>query len=83
MLERDAQARFKPQDCQDQVGDQRDPNLRHDRVLRGAQEGLDSQVLCDGFEEQLNLPPLFVNLYDRHLSTMDTNTPLGTDIVSE
>ena len=37
-----------------------DPDLSFDGVFRGAEEGLDSQVLFDPFEEQLDLPAAFV-----------------------
>src|SRR3989338_8374602 len=37
-----------------------DPDLRSHRVLRGAVETLDSQMLLDPFEEQLHLPSTFV-----------------------
>jgi len=36
------------------------PNLRFDCVLTGAQKLLDAQVLLDPFEEQLDLPTVFV-----------------------
>jgi hypothetical protein len=61
LLEREAQAALEPQECQDQVRDERDPNLGHDRVLRGSPEGLEPQVLFDDLQEQLDLPPFFVD----------------------
>jgi hypothetical protein len=54
LLERDPQPSFEPQERQDQVGDQCHPDLGHDGVLRGAQEGLDLQILFNRFEEQLD-----------------------------
>ena len=42
-----------------------DPDLGLDRVLRGAEERLDPQMLLDPFEEQFDLPPLTVELGDR------------------
>jgi hypothetical protein len=42
--------------------DDRDPDLSHNRVPAGAQEGLDLEVLLDPFEEELNLPPLTVDI---------------------
>jgi hypothetical protein len=44
----------------------RDPDLRLDRVLAGAQKGLDPKVLLDPFEEQLDLPLLSI-VYGNHL----------------
>ena len=36
--------------------------LVHHRVLTGAKEGLDFNVLFDPFEDQLNLPALLVDI---------------------
>ena len=71
MLERDPQPRFEPQERQDQVGDQCQPDVGHDGVLRGAQEGLDLQMLFHRFEEQLDLPPLFVKRRHRGGAQME------------
>ena len=43
-----------------QVGGYSDPYLRLDRVLLGAKEHFDAQMLLDPFEEQLHLPTLAV-----------------------
>ena len=40
------------------------PDLGHDSVFRGAEEGLDLQVLLDPFEEQFDLPAGLVDLRD-------------------
>ncbi len=50
------------------VSADRDPNLRFDCVLAGAQKGLDSQMLFDPLEEQLDLPSLPIECCD-HLGT--------------
>ena len=44
----------------------RNPDLGLDRVLRGAIECLDPQVLLDPFEEQLDLPAALVQLGDNN-----------------
>ena len=41
------------------------PDLALDRVLGGAEETLDAQVLLDPLEEQLHLPTVFVECADR------------------
>ena len=41
------------------------PYLRLDRVLAGAKEHLDAQMLLDPFEEQLHLPTLTVQVCDQ------------------
>ena len=46
----------------------RDPDLRLDCVLAGAQKGLDPKVLLDPLEEQLDLPSLPIECCD-HLGT--------------
>jgi hypothetical protein len=38
--------------------------LRHDGILTGAQKRLDFEILFDPFEEQFNLPALFVDIGD-------------------
>ena len=48
--------------CDQHVGADRDPDLRFDRVLVGAIKRLDTQVLLDPFEEQLDLPALAVQV---------------------
>jgi len=65
VLERDAQGQLEPQEGQDEVDNQRHPDLGHDRVFRGAQEGLDLQVLCNGCEKERDLPALLVNRRNR------------------
>lgn len=47
------------------VGGDRDPDLRLHRVLAGAEECLDAQMLFDSFEEQFDLPAQPVQLADR------------------
>ena len=47
-------------DCDQYIGRYSDPDLGLDRVLAGAEERLDAQVLLDPFEEQLDLPTLSV-----------------------
>ena len=44
------------------VGGYGNPNLRFHRVLAGAKEHLDAQMLLDPFEEQLHLPALAVKI---------------------
>lgn len=39
-------------------------NLDHDRVFRGAHKALDSQVLLDFLEEQLDLTAFFIDVGD-------------------
>ena len=48
-----------------QVGGNGNPNLRLHRVLAGAEEHLDAQMLLDPFEEQLHLPALAVQIGDQ------------------
>src|SRR3990172_1205066 len=43
----------------------RDPDLRLDRVLAGAEESLDTKMLLDPLEEQLDLPAQTIELRDR------------------
>jgi len=71
LSEQDSQPSFEPQERQDQVGDQCYPDLGHDGVLRGAQEGLDLQILFKRFEDQLDLPPLLVNRRNRGGAQME------------
>ena len=37
------------------------PNLNVEGILGGSYKGLDFKVLLQGLEEQLNLPPIFVD----------------------
>ena len=48
----------------EQVGTHGDPDLRLHRVLAGAVEGLDPQVLFEPFEKQLDLPTGLVDFRD-------------------
>ena len=48
--------------CDQHVCADRDPDLRLDRVLVGAIKRLDSQVLLDPFEKQLDLPALAIQI---------------------
>ena len=41
-----------------------DPDLRHDRIFRGAEKAFDLEILLDPFEKQLDLPSLLVNFRD-------------------
>src|SRR5665647_1028114 len=52
-------------DGDQQVGRYGNPYLRLHRVLAGAKEHLDAQVLLDPFEEQLHLPALAVKIADQ------------------
>jgi len=52
-------------DGDDHVGGHRAPGLRPHRVLVGAQEPLDAQVLLGPLEEQLDLPAALVQRGDR------------------
>jgi len=45
----------------EQHGDQCCPNLNKKRILAGSDKGFDLQILFEGFEKQLDLPPVFVN----------------------
>ncbi len=49
----------------DEDGDQSSPDLNMKRISRGPDEGLDAQVLLDGSEKCLDLPPVFVDRGDR------------------
>ena len=52
------------QDCHQHVHTDGNPDLRFHRVVGGAEERLDPQVLFDPLEEQLYLPAAFVELRD-------------------
>lgn len=45
-------------DCEGRI------NLDLDRVFRGADKGLDAQILLDFLEEQLDLPAIFIDVDD-------------------
>ena len=53
------------QNCHKHIGRDRDPDLSLHRVLRGAVEGFDPQMLLDPFEEKYDSPPSLVELRDR------------------
>jgi hypothetical protein len=55
-LERAPQPSVEPQERQDQIGAQGHPDVGHDGVFRGAQEGLALQMLFHRFDEHLDLP---------------------------
>ena len=55
------QAKPLPDDGHQHVNGDGDPNLRFDRILGGAIEGLDSKMLLDPFEKQFDLPALFID----------------------
>ena len=42
-----------------------DPNLGHNRVFGGSQEGFDLKMLLDPLKEEFNLPAGFVDLSNR------------------
>jgi hypothetical protein len=42
------------------------PDLRLDSIFRGAEERLDPQVLFDPFEEEFDLPAVFIKLGNCH-----------------
>src|SRR6266498_641628 len=52
------------QKLQDENGDERRPDLGTDSVGGGTDEGLDVQVLLDGFEKRFDLPSIAVDLGD-------------------
>ena len=47
-----------------QVSGDSDPYLSFDRVLGSTEKGLDTKMLLDPFEEQLDLPPASIKLGD-------------------
>ena len=57
---------------QQQHGDQCCPNLDPNCVGRGADKGFDPQVLFNGFEEQLDLPALTIDLGDGFGAEVET-----------
>ena len=52
-------------DGNEHIDRDRDPYLGFDRVLRSAEERLDSKMLFDPLEEQFDLPALTIQLADR------------------
>lgn len=56
-----AEARGHLQVSQQEHRNQRRPDLGLHGIGRGAHERLDLQVLFEGFEEQFNLPPIFID----------------------
>jgi len=56
---------------QDQDGDERRPELDLKSVGAGADEGLDSEILFDGFEEALDLPAVTVERGDRRSAELE------------
>ena len=56
--------RFEFQIAQKQIGDKSDPQLGQQGVLRSADEAFDLELLLDGFEEEFDLPAVFVKLSD-------------------
>ena len=64
MLHGTAQFGFEFQVSQHEVDTEGDPNLGQHRVARGAEEGLDLQVLLDPFEKQFDAPAFFVDFGD-------------------
>ncbi len=59
-VETGLQAEAFSDDGDEQLDGDGDPDLGLDRVLGSAEERLDAQVLFDPLEEQLHLPPEFV-----------------------
>ena len=51
-------------DSDEHIDRDRDPYLGLDRVLRSAEERLDSEMLFDPLEEQFDLPALTIQLAD-------------------
>ena len=52
------------EDGNDDVGGNGDPDLRLHRIFGCSIEGLYSEMLLDPLEEQLDLPPTFVEIGD-------------------
>src|SRR5271166_489006 len=67
-LQQCVEGRFQPEpfasDSNQHVDRDGDPDLRLHRVLRGAVEPLDPQMLLDPFEEEFHLPTTFVEIAD-------------------
>ena len=55
---------FFPNDSDQCIDRHRDPDLRLDRIFRGTEKLLDTKMLLDPFEEQLDLPAAFVKSAD-------------------
>jgi len=51
-------------DCHEHIDGYGDPDLGLHSILTGTEEGLDTQMLFDPFEEELDLPSAFVQLCD-------------------
>lgn len=47
--------------CDKQVMNQRDPNLRHQRIFTCSEEAFDLEILFDPLEKEFNLLPLLIN----------------------
>ena len=93
------QIQLLPDDGDQHVGGNGAPDLRLHRVLAGAQEVLDTQMLLDPFEEQLDLPAALVERADgrgwqRHvvgqedqglarLGVLEANAPQRVRILSD
>ena len=60
LLARAPAAGWEPPAGSPQVRDPRAPEVGHDRVLGGAQDGLELPVLCGGRAAPRDLPPVFV-----------------------
>ena len=56
---------------QQKVNAHRNPDLGHDSILRGAEKGLDLEVLLDPLKEQLDLPARLVDGRDRGCSQLE------------
>src|SRR5215472_17118571 len=64
-MQRQAQIQPLADDRYEDIDRHSNPDLALDGVGRGAEEALDTQVLLDPLEEQLDLAPLTVQLADR------------------
>src|ERR1700719_2411409 len=60
MCRRSVQVEALPDDGDEDIDGDRDPNLRLHRIFRRAVELLDAQVLVDPLDEPLHLPSVFV-----------------------
>jgi hypothetical protein len=63
-IEGPRELRFEFQIAEEQVGDECHPQLGQQGVLRSADKAFDLELLLDGFEEEFDLPAVFVKLSD-------------------
>jgi hypothetical protein len=64
LIESGVQLQAFSDDGDEDVDRDDDPALGLDCVLAGAEKGLDAEMLFDPFEEQFDLPALFVDFSD-------------------